>query len=320
VLDTGNQLLGTSGSEAQPHQTAIVQTLTVPSPALPNSAPPPKCMEECPPWNPDCNKGCKQMGDLCDSSAECCTGMVCVDEMCTPSEGDGGPAGALDPIFRMSASFGTGAGLVGGGEAKPYNQTSQGSLSIGTGFTWSKLHFRVNPMFYLPVDGLSLGVMFRGSLPLEMNYPDDVLPLGPAGLVAVGYRLVGEEEPTGFQLHFLGGLGAGMIYHRVPYSDCKEYEIDEDHPWWDDDIDGDQTGCDDDALEEDDGSYNWDNATDAIDKAYFRRSGMFVAELGIDGYYWFAPAVGLNFGLLVDILAPEFALNFDVQVGIAVRF
>lgn len=332
VLDPNNQLLGTSGSEAQPHQTSIVQTLTVPSPALPNAAPPAKCMEECPPWNPDCNKACKQMGDLCDSSAECCMGMVCLDEMCTPSEGDGGPEGELDPIFRMSVNFGTGVGLVGGGEAKPYNQTSQGSLSIGTGFTWSKLHFRINPMFYLPIEGLSIGVMFRGSLPMEPNYPDDVLPVGPAGLVAVGYRLVGEEEPSGFQLHFLGGLGGGMIYHRVPYKDCKAYEIeyaeddedteDSDHPWYDDvfsndNDDGDTAEvCSENAIDD---SGNWD-ASDQEATTYFRRAGLFVAELGIDGYYWFVPAFGLNFGLLVDILAPDFALNFDVQIGIALRF
>jgi hypothetical protein len=288
----------------------------VPPPALPNEPPPGKCMEECPPWNPNCNASCKPMGDLCDSDSECCPGMVCVDEMCTPG-GDDGPEGELDPIFRMTANFGTGVGLVGGGNAKPYNQTSQGSLSIGTGFTWSKLHFRVNPMFYLPIDGLAIGVMFRGSLPLEQNYPDDVPFIGPAGLVSVAYRLVGEESPEGFQLHFLGGLGGGMIYHRVPYSDCKEYEIDDTHPWYDEDGPSDQTGCSDDALD-DDG--DWNNQDDVVQKPFMRRAGLFIGELGLDGYYWFAPAFGFNFGLLVDVLAPDFALNFDVHIGIALRF
>jgi hypothetical protein len=265
---------------------------------------------------------------MCDSSAECCSGMVCVEEMCTPGEEGGGPQGEIDPIFRMSASFGTGAGLVGGGNAEPYNQTSRGSLSIGTGFTWAKLNFRVNPMFYLPIDGLSLGVMFRGALPLEPNYPDDVPPLGPAGLVAVAYRLVGEEEPSGFQLHFLGGIGAGMIYHRVPYSDCPQQLIeygdsgDSVHPWYDDAFgsdaeDGDTAIVCKDSTIDSDG--NWDNS-EPVSKPFMRRAGLFMAELGIDGYYWFVPAFGLNFGLLVDVLAPEFALNFDVQVGLAVRF
>ncbi|HUT76591.1 MAG TPA: hypothetical protein VM285_02835, partial [Polyangia bacterium] len=201
VLDPANRLLGTEAAEAQPHQVTIVGMLTVPPPTLPNEAPPTACQEECPPWNPDCNSACKKFGDLCDSDSECCAGMACVHEMCTETDGEGGgPAGDIDPIVRIPVSFGINFGLVAGGNAEPYNQVSEGNLSIGTGFTFGKLQFAINPMFYLPVDGLELGLKFRGGLPLEMNYPDDVPPVAPSIYLSASYRIAGDGF-DGFQLH-----------------------------------------------------------------------------------------------------------------------
>ena len=87
----------------------MVDMLVEEPPSLPDSTPPPKCTEECPPWNPDCNTSCKQLGDLCDNNAECCKGMICVEESCTPGEDDdGGPT--EKPLMRVTVSGGTGGG------------------------------------------------------------------------------------------------------------------------------------------------------------------------------------------------------------------
>ncbi len=354
VLDPGNQLLGTAGTEAQPHRVAVVQTLTIAPPALPGAASPDKCIEDCPPWNPDCNKACKQLGDLCDSSSECCSGMVCVEETCTESEGGGGgDDGDFDPTVRISVAFGTGTGIIPGGDVNPYNQVSKtpnpvyedhindpenydpGQLSISTAFAWSKLHLRLNTMFYL-TPKILLGLSFRGGLPLDPH--GDVLPIAPTVLASMAFRMVGEGTDK-FELDGLVGLGGGIIYHRIPYKDCKKWTLSPGSPWYDD-SDGapdEQYGCSQYYNDESDDEYEtamgapswgaldrttdaWDGVTQAVDKAFFREAGKFVIEAGIDGYIWFVNNFGLNVGIIADIYIPEFALNFDFQLGVALRF
>lgn len=307
VLDPSNQLLGTSGTEGQPHRVSIVDTLTVSPPTLPNQSSPAQCaQEECPPWNPNCHGECKQFGDLCDSDSECCAGMVCVNETCTQEGeegGGGGIPGDFDPVMRFALSVGTGVGLVFGGAEKPYNQVSEGKLSVGTGFAWNKMHFRVNPMFYLPADDLEIGLTFRGDMTFDAGA--DAPKFGPSVLANLSYRLAGDSH-EGFQLLLLTGLGWMNAYHRVEYSDCPPVEDDE----------GDLS-CDPDVL---DSSDEWDPGEGVEASHFFRHAGPFGIELGLDGYYWFTANVGLNFGLVADLLLPDMALNFDLNALMSFRF
>ncbi|MCP4605438.1 MAG: hypothetical protein GY847_33775 [Proteobacteria bacterium] len=335
VFDAGNQLLGTAGTEAQPHQIAIVQSLTTPPPALPTMAPPPRCMEECPPWKPNCNKSCKPFGEMCDSPSECCSG-VCFEEMCMEGDdsGGGGGFGGDDkkPIFRLAISFGTGMGLVPGGDIDPYNQNSKtpshiliennmlddpSQNQISTSFAWSKFHARLNAMFYL-TSKLMLGVAFRGGLALSAE--EDVLPLAPAALASFGYRLVGDGDDK-FELDTLVGIGGGVIQHRIPYEDCQPYRVSSDtgHSWHESDDQGFvlDVGCTETALDND----NIWNKTEIVQKSFFRQAGKMVIEVGVDSYIWFIRNFGMNIGVIADVfLVPDFALNFDFQLGLAVRF
>lgn len=310
VLDPSNQLLGTSGTEGQPHRVSIVDTLTVSPPTLPNQPPPAQCaQEECPPWNPNCHGECKQFGDLCDSDSECCAGMVCVNETCTQEgeEGGGGVPGDFDPVMRFALSVGTGVGLVFSGAEKPYNQTSDGKLSIGTGLAWNKFHFRFNPMFYLPAEDIQIGATFRGEWTFDQD--DDAPKFGPAGLANLSYRLKGEGH-DGFQLLLLTGLGYAEFYHRVVYQDC-ETVLNEDT---------DELQCNKDDMETtEEGDIRW-NGENPVEKVFFREGGKFAIEAGFDGYYWFTSNFGLNFGLIFDFLVPDVAINLDVNFLVSFRF
>jgi hypothetical protein len=342
VLDPNSQLLGTAGTEAQPLQVAIVQQLMGPPPALPDSPPPKGCGEECPPWDQTCN-ACKQAGDLCSASTDCCKGMVCKDEMCTQGEagegeGEGeGDAGPFDPIFRITADVSpyTSAGVIGGGDVSPYNQTSEGKLAIGTGFALDKFAFRINPMFYITPD-IQLGATFRGDL--SFSTEPGAPSFGPAGLVNLSYRLVG-TEPNGFQLLSVFGLGGGYFLHRVPYQDCTGKKLTAKDlsstsandpklnanlfPNVDQDVrdsiaqdirdNGSTIVCD--SLDK---KGNWDYKN-PVDKAFFKMSGPFIIEAGIEMYY-FWKHFGLHAGIMIDALVPDFALNFGAQFGFALRF
>jgi hypothetical protein len=174
-------------------------------------------------------------------------------------------------------------------------------------------------MFFLPGrPEFQLGATFRGDLPLDPN--NDAVGFGPAGLVNGAYQFLGDPEDT-FQLVALVGIGGGVFYHRVPYRDCTGVIADETsgHPQYPSGITGEETLCDPDSLEPGpDGELTWDMAS-GEDRAYFRKAGYFVGELGLDSYVWFNEFLGLNFGVVADVLAPEFAVNFDVQAGLAVR-
>jgi hypothetical protein len=67
---------------------------------------------------------------------------------------------------------------------------------------------------------------------------------------------------------------------------------------------------------------NWtENSSSGYMNHYFRKSGPVGIEVGLDGYYWFVNNFGINFGLVLDIPFPnEFALNLDVQAGLAFQF
>ena len=56
------------------------------------------------------------------------------------------------------------------------------------------------------------------------------------------------------------------------------------------------------------------------DLGFFRKAGFLGVELGLDMYYWFTKNVGLNIGTIFDIAFPKFAVNLDVQAGLAFKF
>ncbi|MDJ0763109.1 MAG: hypothetical protein QNJ97_08990 [Myxococcota bacterium] len=359
VLNEDEQLLGTVGSEAQPYTVAIVDTLSVPPPSIPNEAPPARCIEECPPWNPDCNKTCKMFGDLCDSSSECCSGMVCVEETCKPSEGGGSDRLFVEdykPVMRLGLSFGSGYGLLLGSQVDPYNQTSktpfhvlsmaprknEGNVVTDTGFAWNKFNFRAAALFYLS-PGFAMGISFRGGLAFDQSGASEVMPLAPTGLANVAFRIVGHGSKT-FELTGLIGVGGGVIQYRVPYEDCAEFIIHDPNspessqqnvnPWVDPrKLNQVQTGCNWKAIDSyqrwkedgyDDiwyGTNAWDKSTDRIIKVYFQEAGKLVGEIGLNSYVWIVKNFGLNLGVFADAyFLPDFALNFDLQFGPAFRF
>jgi hypothetical protein len=369
VYGPGDVAEGYSGNEMQPHQVNMVDVLVGAPPALPDEVPPEKCTEECPPWNPDCNQGdCKQLGDLCDGPGECCKGMVCQDESCVPGDEEGG--GPLDPFFRMSITVGTGGGIVFPDKVIPYNQYAntpeavwknnryniaacnqegldmdtcydqlyRRAVIINTGVSWSKLHFRLNPMFYI-TEKILLGATFRGGIPLVAD--EAVMKVSPVGLLSFAYRAVGSGKDR-FELDLVAGFGGGFIYHRIEYPDCYPTQIGPGHPWAGVDpstgeyYDADQLGCY--YVPGKDGDPNVDHPDNRIDifsewigpkedpdvskwkHSYFKRSGFLVGELGVDAVIWFGNKIGLNIGLAFDIYFPDLALNGDFQVGPMMRF
>ena len=351
ILSPDGQIVGSAGNEMQPFTTTIVSSLAgAPAPSLPNTPPPSKCVAECPPWNPECNKegNCKQFGDVCTSDADCCKGMACEDQMCTPSDESGG-GGDFKPKFRMTAAFGTGGGYVPSESAKPYNRVAeppfdawfpvnetycrgQGysssedkkcyddvtkGIDINGGIAWSKLQFRATPMFYF-TDKWMLGASFRGGLALDPS--SEVMKVAPLGLLIGGYRILGSGTDK-YEMTAILGVGGGFILHKVSYKDCNPYLVTEGHPWYPHDEDG--LGChvnDIDSFsewkgpaEDDAGVPNWYEAS------FFRKAGFVAIELGLEQYFWVHRNFGVHFGLIFDALVPNFAINGDVQLGVAFR-
>ena len=148
------------------------------------------------------------------------------------------------------------------------------------------------------------------------------LPLEPSLLLNVAYRIIGSDDHGGFELNALFGLGWMNILNRVSYQDCppeiaSDDSSDADEDLWGHSFKEDELVCKEDTL--DDSNGGWDG-TDAAPQNFFRKSGPFGIELGLDGYLWFVDNFGINFGLIADVLMPDFVLNFDIQAGIAVRF
>ncbi len=354
VMDETGMVVGSSGNEAQPHTISIVDNVSFPPPPVPGMAAPSKCVEECPPWNPNCNAGsCKQFGDLCDKNSECCKGMICKEQSCTPGESDDDDSGPFKAHFRMGFAFGTGGGYIptdyavpdnrvaeppyqawvnttdnygnfinqqactdaGYGDMKQCFDETRKGLNIKGGMAWAKLQFRITPMVYLK-EKLMIGLTFRGGLPLAKN--SNMLPLSPLGLVTVGYRVVGKGKDR-FELTVLGGLGGGLMYHKVSFPDCNPYATNPVNPGPWDLADADGVVC----AASDINPYNeWvgPRTGNNYDQTYFRTAGYFVGEIGMDMYFWVVKNFGINLGIALDFLAaPNFAANGDAQLGVAFR-
>jgi hypothetical protein len=309
VLDNDSQLLGTAGTEAQPFKISIVQILSVAPPALPGEDPPAQCQKECPPWQPDCNAGdCKDYGDLCSADSECCTGMICVSGACEPGEpGDSDAANdkAVKHKVRLFLNAGTGIGFVSGGS---YGQDDFSNMiytkevSVPNGMAMSKLHVRLGAMFALPsVPKLEIGLTFRAGLPLSPDYS----PIAPSVIANASYRLAGGDKPKGFELTALFGLGWMNIMHRIPFDDCANTVSDPDNP--------NGIVCDPQYPK-------WWETGDYIQRNGFRKAGFLGVEVGLDMYFWVSKSFGFNLGTIFDIPFPTFAVNLDLQGGIALRF
>ncbi len=349
LKDEGNQLRGTLGTEVNPYQVVIVDQPVEPPLSLPGNVPPGQCEDECPPWNPNC-KVCKGESEVCTHTRDCCPEMTCQMGACFPQSDRDGNAG-FKPSFRLAITFGTGAGVSNKTMMHPYNQVSitpdhiydpppesgllppenivyDGRVLIPTTFGWSNLHFRINPMFYLN-DLFLIGLSFRGGLTVDSDsvHGDHTLSFAPTILAVVAFRIVGNRSDT-FELDAQFGLGAGVIYHKINYTDCRKntwnetYEWDDpDRPiWYNPDLPPPQSGCSDESLTED-GRWNFEDEADGEDKHFYLQSGKFVAEVGFDSYIWIIDNFGINIGLMIDAyMGSHFALNFDIQVGPSVRF
>jgi hypothetical protein len=255
------------------------------------------------------------------------------------------------PIFRLTVTFGTGAGVSNKTIMHPYNQVSvtpdhiynpppesglvppdnivhDGRIPIPTTFAWSNFHFRINPMFYLN-EVFLIGASFRGGFTANSNgiHADNTLSVAPTILAVVAFRIVGNRSDI-FELDAQFGLGAGVIYHKINYTDCREniwneaYEWDDpDRPlWYDPGQPPPQSGCSNESLT-DDGRWNFEDQADGVDKHFYLQSGKFVAEVGFDSYVWIVDNFGINIGFMMDaFMGTHFALNFDIQVGPSVRF
>lgn len=377
VLDDTDRVTAFAGEADHPFQVTMVDVLQGPAPSLPESPPPDRCTEECPPWQLDCNRRCHQLGDLCGGSGACCEGMICVDGTCSLGDESDVGADSKRHIMRLTFDFGTGGAFVPGEVVKPYNRIAetpfqdwigvdvnrQDCIAIGynettfrdcystlsqgiqtrPGVAWSKAHFRVGAMFYIG-DRILLGATFRGGLPLDLAHRADVPLVTPLGLANLAFKAVGKPN-RGYELDLLVGVGGGIIMHKVRYPDCRPVEWDSAHPWrsasnraegvcanvYVNPNDANDTFQNIDPYNEWVGPSNAeDNARLAamtpagrndFQSAYFRRSGYWAIELGVDQYFWYHENMGVHLGVLLDVLViGNVAYHGDIQLGLATRF
>jgi hypothetical protein len=341
IRDTANQLRGTMGSEANPYQLSIIGNILADPVALPGSSPPPRCEEDCPPWNPDCNQKCKRAGEKCESTKDCCQGSSCWRNTCVGNGRESTEQTTSDkPIFRLDFSIGTGVGIVEQGKTHPYNQTAKtpdhiiaanpeartGKIMYKTALAWAPFNLRLKGLFYLNRQFL-LGAAFRGAIPFGDT--GDLLAMGPAALAVIEFRLAGKNSSRGFELDGHVGLGGGITYHMYKYSDCERFKFKYDEyisnpgrqPWFNPDAvdtEADQYGCQSDDLDDDN---SWDPSKNPVEKYFYLKSGSFVAEVGLDMYFWIAENFGIKLGLIAGAyISSQYAINLDFQLGPSIRF
>lgn len=307
VMDESGQLLSTAGSEAQPFQMVISPTASVPPRPIPGEEPLPACQAECPPWNPDCNDtGCKKYAALCSESEPCCSGMACVDGVC--EEGGSSESSSFvntkgsNTKVRFYVNAGTGLGLIGKGtftkDDFPNMRGTTGVRTSKTAVALSKLHLRVGAMYSL-TEKFELGLNFRGDLPL---FSPHYSVITPSVVVNAAYRIAGNSAEKGFQMFGVIGFGWLNIMQRVPFEDCFDFHEDEN---------GNEVCTHEDWQQRDGGKMSTNG---------FRKAGNLGAEFGFDMNYWFARNIGINVGTIFDVLFPEFTINLDLQMGLALRF
>ncbi|MGK4004119.1 hypothetical protein WMF31_15915 [Sorangium sp. So ce1036] len=97
VQDEAGDPVGTAGSLKAPHRVPIKNEIEQ-EPSLPGREPPTRCVakEDCPPGLPGCpadgERGDAGLGESCEETVECASGLVCLDGTC--EQGSGGGKGA----------------------------------------------------------------------------------------------------------------------------------------------------------------------------------------------------------------------------------
>jgi hypothetical protein len=215
---------------------------------------------------------------------------------------------------RIILNAGTGVGMISSGtyDSKDFpNKISDLPVGNDAGFAFNKLHFRVGVMVALPIDKLEVGLTFRGDLPLAGA---DYSALAPSVIANASYQIAGANTAKGFQMLGVFGLGWMNFMHRVPFDDCgSNAPVDSAGNIIDNAANANSFVCYND---------NWYEADppDVMTRNGFRKSGFLGVELGLDTYFWLTKNFGFNIGAMLDVLFPTFALNADIQGGVALRF
>lgn len=247
--DDGDQV-GNAGTPQRPVVVPVVTSRTQPAPALPGQPPPQQCgaVEECPPGMPGCSSGTGQLGDTCRSSAECSSGLRCVDDFCSMSDGDEDEDEDSDKSGqpRWFVDVGAGVGLTYVGEGKTADRSPSVDLVtraqdyIEDGFSGTFLYENgydcdVTNVIPLVASNCKVAVKKPGFVAVPIltfaaGYyltPKVALALtgrfqlqrgeGPLAGMGIGARVeyqFTKPKAKGFHAGFLGGASLGTIQAR----------------------------------------------------------------------------------------------------------
>ena len=112
AVDAGGDVVGTSGTKAQPNKVPIRHELKGEPPHLPNKQPPAQCenSSNCPPGLPGCatgkkqKRGAKSWGASCDESKECAEGLECKNGQCETAEAGASGGGTSEEPAKACES------------------------------------------------------------------------------------------------------------------------------------------------------------------------------------------------------------------------
>lgn len=260
--DDGDQV-GNAGTPERPVSVPVVSTRTQEAPSLPGQEPPTQCnsADECPPGMPGCNgSGAGQMGDTCRSTSDCSSGLRCVDEFCSMSDGDEDEEdddkdSSDAPKWHLDVGLGVGAVYVGDGKTADHSPSSAqvGEAQMrrsATGELSAADDYLVDSGWDCDLGGdplvaknCKVAVKKKGFVPtLILNfalgrYVSPKLALAITGRVQVksgdgtlagiviggrGEYLLTTPAAEGFHLGLVAGLGIGTIQARPPTDSKKE--------------------------------------------------------------------------------------------------
>jgi hypothetical protein len=249
--DDGDQV-GNAGTPQHPVVVPVVTSRTQSAPALPGQAPPQQCgaVEECPPGMPGCSSGNAQLGDTCRNSAECSSGLRCVDDFCSISEGDddddeGSKDKTGQPRWFLDVGGGMGATYVGEGrtadrpptaalvtEASNYIARDQaGSYLFANGYDCDlglvmdrltakncKVAVKSPGLVPIPLLHIALGYYLTPKTALALTGRIQLQSgEGPLAGLAIGARVeyqVTKPAAKGFHTGLLAGAALGTIQAR----------------------------------------------------------------------------------------------------------
>ena len=194
--DEGGTPIATAGSLKAPFRVAIRQSIKGDKPSLPGQDPPKKCASraDCPPGLPGCEGagGGKPLDAICDATAECAQGLVCLNGVCAPGEGDvdGGPKTGTQHVVSVSAQFDL--AYVSDGQSVCSGSSSASYVCMLPDSDPSAQFFGI-PRDVNGTNGISGGLAFGGArIFAGSDYFFDFGSMGGLGLGArVGYAFGG---------------------------------------------------------------------------------------------------------------------------------